>query len=736
MGETGQDVPRRPEVARRLGRAGVALVLLSAAAARARADGVGGYVELTAARTVTDTSTAGAVPAEQTVQSLLSRTYVTYTRRLFPNLQLFTGGLFEREAAGFEAADGGSVDTRRTRVLPFLRLTLRAAPYLAEVAYDRRQERTGVAAGASESVQEVWRATVGWFEEKRPRMRLELFRRNNFDPRRQLLDSTVDTAQFTSESRVGESFGLFYRGSIEETTDRIGGTRLRAGTNAGRATFAEQWLGRRLSLSGDVSLNRRRTQVRTTGAGELVLPVFVPGALFSLDDTPERDPLGSNPALTDGDRTTGAGVDLGLPPPGGDTRPRNLGVDLGSPAELNTLLVWIDRDLPPEIAASFSWRIYTSADNLDWILVETIPTAPFGPFENRFELRLPTVTARYVKAVVSPLAASVPGATSFPTIQVSELEAALRRRADQVEAVRTDTASLGNLSFRARLLEAAALDYELSYSVSQRRGSPALFTVSNGLSFSRTLGAIYSTSARLAREDRREREGDVVAVLYTASLTATPVPTLRHQAVLSGRREERPGGRVETSSVILSSTAELVRGVDLNLVIADSTLRRESGLVTDVRDVNLGATVVPHRALTVNAFYQDRTARSRGPGAGHELDDSRRAGELGAAWRPLPTVYVFLSRRLERTRLAADRTVDSSSISFAPFPSGSLHVTVFYTETRRSDLDSVERVFVPTVRWDITPRMYAQLSYQNSSFDTPLSRLRGGLVAASFRASF
>lgn len=695
-----------------------------------------GYVELTAARTSADTATAGAPAAEQTVSSLVGRTYASYARRLFPNLQLLVGGLFERETASFEVPAAARVETRRRRSLPFMRLTLRAAPYLAEVAYDRRQERTAVAAAAAETVQEVWRGTVGWFEEKRPTTRLELFRRNNFDPGRVLLDSTVDTAQLTTDYRPLPSLAFFGRGSLEEATDRVGGTSVRSLVGAGRATYAEQWLGRKLSLSGDMAFNRRRTETRATGPGEVVFPVLAADGLSSVDDTPETDPLGRNPALADGDRAAAAGVDLGLPPPGGETRPRNLGLDLGSPAEANTLFVWVDRELPQQIAAAFSWRIYTSADNLDWTFAESVPAAPFGPFENRFELRFASLTTRYIKAVVSPLSASAPGATSFPTIQVTEVEAALRRRAAEIEAVRTETSSLANLSFRARLLDAAALDYELAYSVSQREGSPSLFTVSNGFSLSRALGPTYSTSARISREDRREREGDVVAYLYTAALTAAPLATLRHQAVVSGRREQRPAGTSETRSVILSSTAELYRGLDVNLSLADSAIRRESGVVTGVRDVNLGATIVPHRALTLNALYQDRTARSRGSSAEREPGESRRAGELGAAWRPLPTFYLFVSRRIERSRLAADRTLDSSSISFAPLPDGTLHLNLFYTETRRSDLDSVERVLVPTVRWDITARMYAQVSYQRSAFDSPLSRLRSGLVAATFRASF
>jgi hypothetical protein len=182
-----------------------------------------------------------------------------------------------------------------------------------------------------------------------------------------------------------------------------------------RVAYGNSWLDRRLTFSTDYTVNYRKSETTRSGAGELLEPVVPVAGLSSIDDTPARDPLPPDAALIDGDKLVPAGINLGLPGPGGDARLRNFGIDLGFATEINTIWVWIDREIPPAIASAFSWRIYTSDDNLDWVLRQTLPSAPFGPFENRFEVRFTATVSRYVKLVVAPLNAGVPDATSCRT---------------------------------------------------------------------------------------------------------------------------------------------------------------------------------------------------------------------------------------------------------------------------------------------------------------------------------
>ena len=116
---------------------------------------------------------------------------------------------------------------------------------------------------------------------------------------------------------------------------------------------------------------------------------FFLSAASSLSQTrPRLGALAPNAALIDGNLTASAGIDIGLPPLGGNLQPRNIGLDFLNPVQVNDLQVWVDRTLTPVVAASFSWDIYTSADNLTWTLYQTVFPATFGPFQNRFDIQI------------------------------------------------------------------------------------------------------------------------------------------------------------------------------------------------------------------------------------------------------------------------------------------------------------------------------------------------------------
>ena len=82
---------------------------------------------------------------------------------------------------------------------------------------------------------------------------------------------------------------------------------------------------------------------------------------------------------------------------------------------------------------SWLWMLDSIYSPIDWVLRQTVSPATLDPFVPRFEIRFANVAARFVKAVTRPLAATVPGATDFPLILVTELQAALRSPAAAVE---------------------------------------------------------------------------------------------------------------------------------------------------------------------------------------------------------------------------------------------------------------------------------------------------------------
>jgi len=702
----------------------------------ARADGVDGYVEFVAAKSDTQTEDAvTGLSVDQTVRIFQQRYRLDFGRRFYPNLEFRMGGSYEDERATTELL-GETFDGTRKRFTPYARLTLHTPTFGAEAAYERRQERFDAGASTSKLVQETWRANFSWIPADLPLTRLELSRRNTYDLGRAGLDTVEDRLQLSSRYLAVDKVDLYYRGSLEKDRDRINDGELTSNFQNFRVGYADSWRDRRLTFSTDYTVNYRDTRSTRSGTGELIEPVVPTAGLSSIDDTPAHDPLAPNPALIDGNKSIPAGINLGLPGPGGDLRPRNFGLDLGFATELNTILVWIDRELPPQIAASFSWQVYTSDDNLDWVLRQSLPSATFGPFDNRFEIRLATTVSRYVKLVVSPLNAGVPDATAWPDIPVTELEPELRQPSSDLSFESSSTAQLFNADLRALLVRSANFYYELGYFLATRSGGPTTYTLSNGLSASQAISPILTGSARLTREDRQERLGRQVAYLLSGALTATPLPAFQASTVASYVQEQGDFGR-ETASVTLSGVAQLYRGISASLALGKARIVPNTGGSTGSFDVNFGLTLIPHPKFTVTALVQNRETTSEFAEASRpSLRDELKTAEIDASYRPARSLYLFASQRWERSNLSGSRTLRNYSASFTPFPDGTFHFTVFYDTTYRTELDETQETLVPTIRWDITSKIYLSVAYQYLRSTSALGASRTEVASAMIRAAF
>jgi hypothetical protein len=720
-----------------LRRAATIVVAASAALAPgvSRADGVNGYVELTASKARIETQDASGVSDEQSSASFLQRYSVNFSRRFWPNLYFRMGGLYERQDTQNEFS-GFRLDAWRKRFVPYVLLSLRTPAFNAEVGYDRRVERNATDASVARLTQDTWRMNFGWKPVDLPQWRLELSRRNTYDYMREGLDLVQDRADLTSRYQALDKIDLYYRGSFDRSTDRVNDGQVTTNFQTARVSYGDAWRDRRLVFSADYTFNYRSTDTTRAGAGEVIFPVIPSAGLSSIDDTPEHDPLAVSPALIDGNRTTSAGINIGLPGVGGELRPRNIGLDLGFPQEVNTLLVWTDRELTPAIAAAFSWRVYTSLDNLDWTLHAMLPAAPFGPFENRFEVRFDDVTVRYVKVVVSPLSAVVPDATSWPDIEVTELAPEVRRPSSDLTARTSSVGSLLNTNFRARILDRPNLYYEFGYFLSTRSDGRTMWTLSNGLSVSHAISPILVGAARLSREDRQESLGRQTAYLFTGSLTANPIETVHESLVVTHVSEIGDFGR-DTSSVVLTTAAQLYRGIGANLVLERTVILPTGGGRTDTKGADFGMSFVPHPTFTLNLSARERrSVTDFGNPTQPDFTDDIRSVELGAAYRPLRALYLFASQRWEQSEGSTARTLRNYSLSWTPFPDGTFHFNVYYASTYRTEFQESQQTLVPSIRWDITSKIFFDLTYQDLRTSSLLGSSRSKIGTATLRAAF
>jgi hypothetical protein len=716
----------------------IALAALAAAllaAGGSAAQDASGYAELRASRNDAEGEDSLGNRREQRDDLFEQRYNLDVAWRLYPNMTVRLGGLFERDDVTSESG-GMTTDATARTFRPYLTAILRSAIYSAQFGYyliENDVDSGGVSIGNN---QEVWNGTIGWRPERAPSAVIRWIRTENFDDGRRFIDTQNDLLDLTSEYAPFEELNFYYRGARNETEDRLQDTTSDRTSNAVRVNYGDAWWDRRLQVNGEYVFNDVTTDVTTSGTGEIESPLFPIAGLASLDDIPINDPLLPNPLLIDGDQLTPAGVDLVYDPA---TEPiplgRNLGLDFGGAATVNTLSVWIDNDLSadPGIENTFVWEIYSSSDNLIWALEQPPSMVTFGPFLNRFEIRFPNVTSRYLKVVTSPINTQF---INTPAILVTELSAARRTPAADVVGETSRRTELLTTSVRAEILEVPELYYEFSSFFRQFDGSPTLYTISNGLSLRHAFTPEYSVSGRVAREDSRESIGDLDSLIYSASFRAAPLDTLQSNLVFSGRSTDFEGRSTDDQSVFLYTTADLYRGITANLGLGVSENVAGNGEKSDNTIINALATLVPHQTTTLNLLYQRRRNARSGGNLAAPFTETLDQSQASVSYRPVSTLYFFFSYRLEELRDGSDRFLRNYAASWSPFPGGALQVLFNFDESYNSEFEALSRISSPRVRWNISNRWWLDLAYERSKFDSIFELREAKIWTATTRFTF
>ncbi|MBP2682800.1 MAG: hypothetical protein H6Q79_839 [Deltaproteobacteria bacterium] len=699
------------------------------------AEGLTGYLEFDYSINDTNIMAAGSRTVRTKSDSFLQLYNLTLQKKLYPNLEFLASGTFQNRDTSFDV-EGVKNDATTTTRRPYLNLNLRTPLYYAEVLASRNEEKVKTPGLSLTTVRDTFIPTLYWRPDGFPDLKLQYLWDHVYDKEGLTVDTVTNTFQVTSNYLPVENLRLYYQGTLRNTDLRLNDTTAEETNNNVRVNYSNSWWQRRITFALDYNYNGQVIDTTTAGAGELEFPVFTLAGLSALSDTPDNVVLASNPALIDGNNAASTGINLGLATPGGDNRLRNMGLDFGSGTEANALYVSVDRDVA-QVAGAFIWRIYTSGDNQNWTLRQTVSPAIYSPTFNRFEIRFANVNDRYVKVVTAPLSPAVPFASAYPTILVTELQAVVRRPASEVAGKLTSTFQNGTVDFRAVLMEALALTYEFSYVFTQRDPDPGklLYIVTNGLSFSRQFDRVFSGAGRISFETGEEQQGSYEALKYTASLTAVPFPTLYHSLLFSGQDQTVAGRRITNNSIFLYNIAKFYEGIDGNLSAGIIFQEDDTGLKNTGTQVNAGVTFVPNQKVNLTLFYNGSTNVTSGGILQGETENYTRAGEADLAITPASTVYLFGSYRIEQSTTAASRDILNFTVNWAPFPDGTLHVYFFYNETIRSD-DFKDRSIIPSLRWYFTPRSYLDLSYQNLKTESPTLSTASNIYSGTVRITF
>ena len=681
-------------------------------AGAASADSLGGLVDLTYSKSDGNTVNSAGATTENRLSSFSQKYRLTLSKSFFPNLNLTAGGIFEKTITDSNSAgrDTTSIDTK-TR--PFFDLRLSTPLYSAGVGYSRTEdEQKSSGSPSTTNVNERRYAILGWKPEGYPDWSVRLEKSDTFDKDRVHQDTSAKLA-YVMVHYAYKNLDLRYQPSYSDQVDRVGDIEQINRTHSGRAKYSSSFFQGRTSLSGSYEATRGETEIIAGGAGEVSFPLIPLSGLSTLDDTPADGALDPNPILIDGNLTASAGLNLGLPPLGGDTRQRNMGLDFLIPPETNILYVWVNRELPSEISTAFIWEVYTSQNGTAWNRATTVAAAPFGPFQNRFEIRIPNVTSRYIKVVTRPLTAVVPRAAEFPDIFVTEIQAFLTRPADEVRGKTIRTTQAGTVDFRTRLLDRPSLYYDFSYNtVTVNPPSRTHSSMTNGVSASHVFSRMFSASGRASREDNRAEDRKDSAYAYTVSLQAVPLNTLRHVLLFTGRNEQSVEGPRDVYSLILQNTAELYKSIQVILNGGVTREKKGTGETQETENLLVGATFVPNRTLAVtlnfNGSWTDRTGGNR-----PDENTVDRRGDASISYRPFDTLYLLASvSRIEQPGI--HDTVQNYGLNWSPFPSGALQFNFAFTQDLSARDNSKTRTVRPALRWNITSRIAFDLSYEDT----------------------
>ena len=703
----------------------------------AMADALNFFLDDTFSNISTTTRESGQTTKSDSV-SYEQRYTLLVDKSIFPNLIFDGTGMFEKDFTTQKQTGQEPVTATSDKFLPSATLTLKQPLYTVAVGYFlNEQEETASRTPNVTLTNRDLQALLDWRPAGLPYVN---FRYDHIDTQdlsasTANLDTVSDNYQLISHYAF-KGFDLRYFGTYVDTQDKVHDVDTIDLTQNGTAAYNNSFIGGRLLFGTSYNIIRNDLTTTAVGSGGTAsVQIFPYSGLFAVSNTPALGALSPNAALIDGNLTASTGINLGLPPLGGNLQPLNIGLDFLNPTQVNDLQVWIDRTITTDVANSFSWSIYTSNDNLTWTLLQTVFPATFGPFQNRFDIEFTSVKTRYIKVVVAPLAATVNGASSFPNIFVTELQAFVTQSLEQSREQRiSSTSEVSNTTARYSIFSNNLLSYESSYFYSNNSSSGLkTSTLSNGLSSNYRFTSFLTGSGRFAYETGEEQNQKETAYLMDASLIATPLPTLTNSLVFSERDETLGGMTQDSQSIFLNNVAQLYKGLDANFNLGRLTSTETTGLKLQSDNVTVGANIVPNRKMTWTFAFTYIDTNQAGP-AVPSVSGVSRQETATLAYTPVSTMYLFASVQSLNQPRGPNRLLQNYGFNWSPFPDGALQFRFAYNENVIPGEQSSD-VISPGLRYKINNVSYIDVSYQSVESKSPGLITKSKGVAAELRVS-
>jgi hypothetical protein len=703
-------------------RLGAALLFLGLASAPGGAAAEGLSFRFEPAYEASDTTSTfpGGAETRTRATALVQRYSLTLDKSLFPALRFGASGIYQWTLGSLDPGNAPpseldsrqwNLDARLTAGNP----TLNGVLYYDQGQRSARSMSGGLTTEAPTLQNDVIGFTGVWRPDGLPDVQLLLTRDRQHDEDRRLSDVVTDAAQlllhYAPDPRLDFRARLLYSNS----EDRLNGLETTAFSEQARASWANDWADRRVSVYANYLLNATQSDTTVTGPGGSIrvqrYPLIGLSTVEALPpaETPTRVTLKPNPQLLDGDTAAGAGLDIGFGVGPGDTAWRDVGAQFAdSVTPVSLVYVWVDKPLPAAVAGAFTWVAYRSDDNLNWTAVPLTGPVTFGLFQNFFEIPVQLTQAKYLKVVTRPLAVGVTLDDQYRSILVTEVQF---YEAIPAGAGRQISSLAGQVSASTRVqLIRSRLIYDLSVTLQHSNLRSALWNVTNGLRFNQRLSRMLDLSALAERSDGNSGSGGHLAVTrWSGSLAADPLPALGATLTYSGDWSQAGFGQSTTNSVSLSARAMPYRDFNLFGVATHGIATGADGRTQKSDTVTAGVSVVPNPKLAFTGSYVNSFAVHSGGGQPERVSTTWRI-EGTASFNPVPALSAsggISYAQIDRV----EQTLLNLNGSLSPFPGGNLVLSFRYNQYADSLSSSKSIIFGPYLRWNIRAGMFMEASY-------------------------
>lgn len=673
----------------------------------------------------------------------LNQLYNIYIdKNIFPHLVFDAGGLFGRNNSAISTG-GTDLHSAENLFNLFTDLKLNAKPFSSSIGYSKRTD-TSTAQGTSFSnIDERYNALFDYKpEEGLPSFDLNYTKDFIHDGRRIFNDTSVDQLLLNLRYDPTRHLSLIYNYDYLDSFDNLRNSETTQTTHSGRITYDDSYFNNRANIAATYDISDQINESITgAGAGSVtqrvqLFPVHGLSGISDLNNplqTPLMITLTEDTALIDGNLTASAGINLGLNSglvtiPAPPRQEWNIGADFINPTQVNTLFIWVDKDLT-KISDLFKWDIFVSSDNVTWTKEPFTVTVSASNFSTlplpHFIINFPSaITSRFVKVVVKPLDSTdqatilvrglVPA--NFSNIAVTELQAFQSQTVSSGSSRSTSESFLSqrlNLNARAKIFEKQNLFYDLSLFLS--RSDPGAITtafLSNGLSYNQKFGGIFAFNSRVARDDSYLTNGHGVAYQYSAALGATPLATLQDALLYSGQYLTDPTGKSSVqNTVLLQNTAILYPGINAFLNGGYSFGTLTTGQSSDSLQASTGLTLVPNTRMTLNLSYSLTNSSVSAAANLPATSNTFYTAVVSATYTPVNALYLFGSAQFNSVNSVL-RITKNYGVNFSPFAGGQLQFTFSYNETLGPEPGEESRLITPSLRWNIRPGATLDVTYQ------------------------